>query len=541
LRVPSNDYPPPFFISLVLLLINSLHPVVILHPGSDKRKRLEDIEDMEKKINKGKKSGRKWIFFLGIVVVLIGAAGYVYFSVIQPGTVVNAATYTTEPVQIGNLTQTVSATGNVYTRQSVSMNWKTSGTVSQVYVTKGQQVTEGTLLAELVPSSLPQDVINAAIDLATAQQALDDLLNSDTTRATAELTLVQAEQDLTDAQDYLNEQLHPQSSQQNIDIYYAELINAREALENAETDFDEVSGYAIDDLRYVNALSAMAEAQQNYYTAQANYESVLSIASTDDVDLANAELAVAEAKYLDAKRAWEAIKDGPVDTDVASAEAKVASAQAIMDKAYIYASISGTVTEIGTQGGDLVSENTAAFQIDDLSTLYVDISVSELDISKIAIGQPAVITLDAIQGKTYQGKVSDIDRRGKISSNAVSYPVTIELTNPDSDIQSGMTATTDIKVSEIQNVVLVPSSAIRMIDGETTLYLLQNGVLVNVIVTTGTVGDSLTQVTSSNLVEGDLIVVNPPSSTSDTAASSGMGMFGQGSANNSGAPDVGGN
>ena len=177
------------------------------------------------------------------------------------------------------------------------------------------------------------------------------------------------------------------------------------------------------------------------------------------------------------KRAWERVKDGPNADDLAAAEAKVAAAQAILDEARLTAPISGTVTYIDTSVGDLVSAQTPAFQIDDLSHLYTDISVSEVDISQVQVGQPAEITFDAIEGKTYTGKVTDIASTGTSSSGAVNFDVTLELTDKDAQIKPGMTATANVTVTQTDDVLLVPSSAIRTANNQSMVYIEQNGAL----------------------------------------------------------------
>lgn len=477
---------------------------------------------MEIKTGKKRKSAKKWLFIIGALLLVLGSGAFVFLKTTTASAASSSTSYTTQAVKVADLTSTVSATGNIYTKQSVSMNWKTSGTVSKVYVTKGEQVTAGTLLAELDQSTLTQDVIDAATTLATAKQDLDDLLNSDSTRAKAELAMVEAEQTYVSEQDTVDSELYNQSTEQNIEIYYADVINAKDTLTRAEDAFNKVSGYATDDVQYVNALSSLATAQQDYVTAQTNYDDLFSLTSSDDIELANATLAVDKAAYLDAKRAWEKVKDGPSATDIATAEAKVSAAQAILDEAYIYAPIDGTVTVINSQVGDLVSTSTAAFQIDDMSQMYVDISVSELDISKVSVGQTASISLDAISDKTYEGKVTDISTTGTNSSNSVNFTVTVELTNADSEIKSGMTATADITVSTISNAVLVPSSAIRTVNSQKKVYILQNNTVQTVTITTGEVGDTLTQVTSGNLKAGELVILNPTSTTTTTTSSTSL-------------------
>jgi len=479
---------------------------------------------MEKK---KKKSGKKWIWIAAIVVVILGAAGFLLLRQRANTVAKGISSYTTQAVSTGSIVSTVGATGNVYSRQSVQLNWKTSGIVSQVFVTKGQEVAKDRVLAELEQSSLPQDVINAAIDLASSQKALEDLLNSTTARANAELAMIQAEQALEDATKEAQSKLYQRASQQTIDIARANLIQAEDALERAEDAYNLNKSRASDDVQYAAALSAYARAQQSYNTAKANLAYLQSLPDPLSVQEANAEQALAEAKYQDARRAWERLKDGPPEEDVAAAEAKVAAAQAILDQAYLTAPISGTVVEIETLPGDLVTAGTSAIKIVDFSHLYMDISISEVDISLIELGQPVEIIFDAISDQTYNGVVTDIAMEGSSSSGTVNYNVTAEIRNPDTKILPGMTATANIVVTQKDNVVLVPSSAIRTINNQQIVYLLRNNALQPVVIEIGDTDAEGTssEVLSGDLTVGDLIVLNPPSNT-DASEAADFGLFG---------------
>ncbi|MCL4562587.1 MAG: efflux RND transporter periplasmic adaptor subunit [Chloroflexi bacterium] len=503
--------------------------------------------DVERKSKKSR--GKRWVLFAGMAVVVVGIAGIFVYSRLQASNS-SATTYTTQAVTQGDLTNTVSGTGNVYTRQSVTLSWETSGIVSQVNVTKGQQVTAGTVLAELDQSSLPVSNLSAATDLASAQQALDDLLNSGTARANAELALIQAEQNLQSAQESALSKLYQRASQTTIDSTNANLIQAQDALKKATQAYNQVKSGDTSSMQYALALSNYAAAQQKYDQAQANLAYVTGLPDALSVQETNAELAVAQATYNDAKRAWERVKDGPNQDDVAAAEAKVAAAQAVLDEAKITAPIAGTVTEIRSQVGDLVSPSATAFEIDDMSHLYIDLSISEVDIDQVEVGQPAAITFDAISDKTYTGKVTDIGMIGSSSSGAVNYTVTVEIDSPDAQIKPGMTATADITVMEKSGVLLVPSSAIRTLNNQNVVYVLQNGTLpLRVVpITTGDSSTTSTVVTSGNLQVGELIVINPPSTTTSTTTTStrqgGLlgGLFGGlfGGSSGGGAPGGGG-
>lgn len=478
---------------------------------------------MEKK---RKKLGKKWIWIAAVLAVLLAAGGFLYLRV-QALAANGSTNYTTQPLSKGSISSTVGATGNVYTRQSVQLTWKTGGIVDQVYVTKGQQVTADMLMAELEQSSMSQDVINAAIDLANAQKDLEDLLNSNTVRANAELALIQAEQALVSAQKTAQSKLYKRASQETIDIAKANLIQAQAALDRAAEVYNQNKSRSSDDVQYAAALSSFAQAQQKFDSAQLNYEYVQSLPDPLTVQEANAEQDLAQAKYLDAKRAWERVKDGPPAADVAAAEAKVAAVQAVLDQAKIISPIAGTVVSIDTNPGDLVSAQMTAIKITDLSRLYLDISVSEVDISQVQLGQPVEIVFDAISDKTYTGKVTDIAMEGTSSNGSVNFTVTAELIDRDEQIRPGMTASANIVVNQKDDILLVPSSAIRTINNQQIVYKMVNSVLTPVIVTTG---DTDAEGTSSELLsgelqEGDLIVLNPPSET-DAANAQSRGLFG---------------
>lgn len=477
-----------------------------------------------------KKRGKRWILFtvIGLVVILAAVGVFYVMPRLQASSGNPQVNYQTQPVQVGNITSTVGATGNVYTRQSAALSWATSGIVSKVNVTKGQVVSAGTVLAELDPISLPQTVKDAAIDLTTAQKDLDDLLNSNTARSNAEQALVVAEQNLQSAQKNLQSKQFQRASQQTIDIAQANLIQAQAALDKASDNYNRNKQRSSSDVQYAAALSQLAAAQQNFNKAQYNLLYVQSLPDSLTVQKAMADLDVAQATYQDARRTWERVKDGPNPDDVAAAESKVAAAQAVLDQVKIVAPIAGTVTEVDARPGDLVAAQAAAFQIDDLSHLYTDISVSEVDINNIKVDQPVDITFDALPEDDYKGRVTDIDLVGVVSSGAVNYTVTTEIIDKDPQILLGMTAAASIAITQKTNVLLVPSSAIRNVNSRDLVYVEQNGALRTVFITVGDSSDTMTEVTSGNLREGEAIVLNPPSTTSTNATfgNRGGGIFG---------------
>ena len=91
--------------------------------------------------------------------------------------------YQTATIQRGDLIAIVGATGIVEARQTVDLNWQTTGRVEHVFFGTNDQVKNGDILADLADNSLPQSVILANADLVSAKKDLNDLVNSTTESA----------------------------------------------------------------------------------------------------------------------------------------------------------------------------------------------------------------------------------------------------------------------------------------------------------------------------------------------------------------------
>lgn len=127
--------------------------------------------------------------------------------------------------------------------------------------------------------------------------------------------------------------------------------------------------------------------------------------------------------------------------------------------------ISGTVVALNNQNGDTVQNGKTIATVQDLSHLQLNVSVDELDISKIQLGQKADITFDGIQGKTFTGTVASIPYTGQTSNNVTTYNVVVTIDNPDG-IKIGMNGNVSIKVQNKDNVVMVPTEAIQTRNGK---------------------------------------------------------------------------
>jgi HlyD family secretion protein len=223
-----------------------------------------------------------------------------------------------------------------------------------------------------------------------------------------------------------------------------------------------------------------------------------------------ADVAVAQAQLDDATREYERLKDGPNPDDVAAAEARVAAAQATAGQAWIEAPFAGTITAIEVQPGDQVGPGTVGFQLADLSRLLVDVDVSEVDINRVQAGQPAELSFDAILDSLYEGEVTEVDLVGTETQGVVNFLVTVALTHPDELVRPGLTAAVNLVVDEIEDALLVPNRAVRVVDGERVVYVLREGKMEAVPIVLGTSSETSSEVLEGDLAVGDQIVLNPP-------------------------------
>jgi len=412
-----------------------------------------------------KMSKKTWIIILVVIVVAAGA-------VIVLNTRANngaGSEYQTVKIERGNLTATVGATGTVRSNQSALLNWQTNGTVNKVNVNIGDGVSVGTILASLEKTSLSQNIILAQSDLVSAEKDLDDLLQSGTAAAQARVNLREAEDVLEKAQNY------------------------RDSLDEP---------YEYETITYVMINGARVPKLKTVKVDEADDESK---------EKADQDLALSQAQYDDALRSWERIADGPSKIDVTAVQARIDAAQATLNMAQLSAPFESTITQVDMMPGDQVSAGTLGFRIDDLSHLLVDVELSEVDINRVSIGQDVVLSFDAILDKEYHGEVTKVGQIGNEVQGAVNFIVTVELLDVDELVRPGMTAAVNIVVKEIQDTILIPNRAVRLVDGNRVVYILNDGLPEMVEIRLGASAEAMSVLASNDLEEGDMIILNPPS------------------------------
>ncbi|HTX91679.1 MAG TPA: efflux RND transporter periplasmic adaptor subunit [Anaerolineales bacterium] len=471
---------------------------------------------------------RTWII-LAVVVVLALLIGIPILR--KRSNTAATTTYQTAKVEKGTLTATIGATGTVRSNQTAILTWQTSGTIGEIKVQPGDQVKAGDILASLSQTSLPQSIILAQSDLVTAQRNLDSVKQSATQQAQAELNLVTAEKNYDSAKGTLDNYLASNHGGTTEDVLNAQakLVVAQNNLKAAQTYYDYAKHLSETDSVRAQAYTNLYNAQQALKNAQDNLNYFILKPGGRDVEEAQAKLDLAKAQLDDAQREWDRLKGGPDPSDILAAQAKVDAAQAAINMANIISPFGGTVTEVSGMVGDQVAPGTSAFRVDDLSHMQVDVQVSEVDINSVQVGQPVVLTFDAISGQPYSGKVVEVAKAGDTIQGAVDFTVTVELTNADASVKPGMTAAVTITVEQLNNVLLVPNRAVRLVDSQRVVYILRNGQAQMVNVTLGASSDTMSEVVSSDLKVGDLVILNPPSTLfNQRPGGGGGGAFGGG-------------
>ncbi len=275
--------------------------------------------------------------------------------------------YRTARVDIGNVTQTVTATGTLSAVITVKVGSVVSGIVAALHADFNKEVKKGALLAELDPVPFQAKV------------------------AQSEAALQKAEVDERNAQISLRRQ-----------------TALKEEGLAPQADFDQ---------------------------AQANYD--------------GAKASVAQAK------------------------ATLEQAQTDLRNSKITAPIDGVVVDRQYDVGQSVAASFQAptlFTIaQDLTKMQVSADVSESDIGMCKVGQPVRFTVDAYPDQTFRGTISQIRLNATVNQNVVTYPVIIEVPNPEQALRPNMTANVVIDVAVVRNVLRVPNAALRWRPEETTI------------------------------------------------------------------------
>ncbi len=279
----------------------------------------------------------------------------------------------------------------------------------------------------------------------------------------------------------------------------------------ADTQLTNLAGYTTTANSYVSSLLSAIQAINNAKYAIESDQRVLSEKQQilDDLRAAPKATDVQSAKYL-----------------VEQKQRALIDAQEALAKYTITAPFDGTVAAVEVEKGDKATAGTT------IATVITDnqavtVSLNEVDIAKVKVGRQATLTFDAINDLTMTGKVSEVAMIGTVSSGVVEYDVTIALDSTDSRVKPGMSTAVTIITDIAQDVLTVPSTAIKIAD-DGTYYVLApstavsgasgQGEVIQKMVTTG-LDDGTNIEIKSGLSENEQIVISSAKSTATTSRS----------------------
>jgi len=329
-------------------------------------------------------------------------------------------------------------------------------------------------------------------------------------------------------------------------------ISTVKAIAAALTSANNLIQYYKDILTNLNltpaSLSITHLSKLNTYITNINsYLSDLLTAAQNIKDNKNA-LTNAETSVTEKELSLEKLKAGPDELEIRAKkltiqqkEDTLLNAQQNVDNLYIRVPFKGVIAAINVKIGDSVTSGTT------LATLIsqqkiAEISLNEVDIAKVKIGQKANITFDALEDVNLTGEVLEVDTLGTVNQGVVTYNVKISFDTQDERIKSGMSLTANIITNAKSDVLLVPNSAVKQ-DGDsnyvelleannksnTALKSISASNIKKQSVQIGLVNDTMTEIVSG-LKEGDMVVTQTITSNSknQNSQSTGFGLPGLG-------------
>lgn len=474
-----------------------------------------------------------------LVALTLVALAVVVAAVLEVGPPSSSARVSRQLVtaQNGVIQSSVSGSGNVEPGTQAFANFKTSGTLSNVYVSVGQHVQQGQLLATL--------------DSTSAQLSVDQ----------AQLSLDAAQDELTAAEDGgsgSSSSGNASSASTTVDPSATEFVSdvVRRAVAPTNTPVTKTTNTASThpkstDSRPSSDSQKSASAGDSHVSSSSGSSSS-SKATTTTTTPSPAAIASAQAQ-------------------VDSAELNLRAAQTTLAETRLYAPATGTIVSLeSTSPGDQISAGTNSSssgtgssgsgssgsgssatggssssaagslgassstssssgsgfaEIVNTDAMTMTVALSESDITKVKVGQQATVTLDALTGVELAAHVSSISVLGTDSDGVVSYDVTLTLDQSDSQVRPGMSASAAIVTQQAQGVNL-PNSAVTGGGSLSTVELLKNGKTVSTPVVVGLKGDTRTQIVSGLRAGQQVVVTTTLPSLSSSAGSSSSGSLG---------------
>lgn len=452
-------------------------------------------------------------------------------------------------VSRGDLSVSITGSGQVSAKNQIDLKGKASADITDIYVKAGQTVKSGTLIARLDSKDAGISLESAKItyeklvkpaDPEDIKKAEDDLLKSyndgwnEVSAVFVDHPGIISGMDLVfySQTGYLGEARNTQRSQ-----------IARQYVQRAGLSFDQAKKDYVVALNEYNSLSrlsatsslrllidhtammekVMAEALKNTqnaisYIMQSERDATTAAnAAASDV---NSWLATANSHlstmitYQNAITANEiALRDlvkGPDPLDIRSGQLSLQQSRNAYEDYFVRAPFDGIIARVSAKVGDAGNSSIATLIADKKVS---EISMNEVDVAKIKIGQKAVLTFDAVEGLALHGQVDEVDLIGTVSQGVVTYNVKVAFETDDSRVKSGMSVSAEIIVDSRQGVLMIPNSAVKAVNGRRYVETASGPMNIEI----GISNDTHTEVISG-LSEGDSVIARTVASNGGAAS-----------------------
>ena len=512
------------------------------------------------------KAHKKVAIIAGLIVLALGGA--FLSSRNKP-----ASTEGTFTVVRTDLAQEVDVTGSVKAASTATLAFQRSGTVAHVYAREGTSIEPGQVIISLENADLVAALAAAQANADNAQANLDALLKGSRSEdvQVSEAALAVAAQAL--ANDYSGAQSTLEdayaktddatrvklsgiystngssysltfsacSSQDTIDATWKRFLidqtliawrmglNQWDTLTSEQRDalIEKSMGYigtARDLLETTNRLltascqianASLDTYRANLTLARTNLNTVASNVSTLEQSIMSQKLAVEKA------RSELALKKAPPTPEavaaqkatVASAQARVAEARAALAQTEIRSPLSGIVTNVDAETGELKTAGTPLVTVMSRNSFEIEANVVEADIAKLSVGNTADVTLDAYGDNAhFAARLYFIDPAETIIEGVPTYRVKLQFIKDDVRIKSGMTANIKMITATRTNVLAIPQRTILDQNNGTGLVTLlyKDGTATTTPIETGLRDSNGKIEILSGLSEGDTISTVAP-------------------------------
>ena len=359
-----------------------------------------------------------------------------------------------------NIEETQTVVGQAKPIKEVNVIPKLPGKVLEVYVSLGEEVTEGQTLFTI-------DDKEIKLQLAQAEAAVN-VAKANVKRAEGgaiELQMTQLESAFKSAEINLND---AQNMYDDVKILHENGMASKQDLDRAK------SGYEL--------------AKEQYETAKTALELTDSRINKENTETALAQLKQAEAAYNLAKTQLEnTVVTSPAD---------------------------GYISVLNVNEGEITSGAVPAATVVDISTVVVEVNIVENIVNKIRVDDEYPVYIESVQKEPFLGKVISISPN--VDPMTQSYRTRIEVPNEGKSIKGGMSAKVEIAVEAKENVIAVPIESVISESGKNFVYVVEEGRAVKKEVLTGISNQKLMEI-DGDIKEGDQIVVKGQNFLSDNS------------------------